>query len=185
MTPPVPPSADAGPALANQRLRRRLLWLALAMFAFAFALAPLYRVFCDVVGIPRAGAAAGAYSGNTQVDTSRQVRVELLAQVEDAASWRLDPPSEARSAYPGELVQVEFELENLGDRPLIGRAVPSYAPPQAARYLRKIECFCFREQRLQPHEKRRLPVLFVLDRAIPRELGVVTLSYAFFAEAGR
>lgn len=180
-------SASPGPAaeLANQRLRRRLLWLALAMFAFAFALAPLYRVFCEAVGIPRGGEVTEAAIGNTQVDTSRRVQVELLAQVEDAVTWRLIPPAGAWSAYPGELVQVEYELENLGDQPLIGRAVPSYAPPQAARYLRKIDCFCFREQRLEPHEKRRLPVLFVLDRAIPRELGVVTLSYAFFGEVGR
>lgn len=176
-----PASPNPAVELANQQLRRHLLWVALGMFAFAFALAPLYRVFCEVVGIPRTEAAIG----NTQVDTSRRVQVELLAQVEDAVTWRLIPPTGALSAYPGELVQVEYELENLGDRPLIGRAVPSYAPPQAARYLRKIDCFCFREQRLEPHEKRRLPVLFVLDRAIPRDLGVVTLSYAFFGEVGR
>jgi cytochrome c oxidase assembly protein subunit 11 len=79
---------------------------------------------------------------------------------------------------------VEYELENLTGRPLVGRAVPSYGPAAAAAHFRKIDCFCFREQRLAPHEKIRLPVLFVLDKNVPRDLGVVTLSYTFFEQGG-
>ncbi len=163
---------------ANARMRRHLLWLAAAMFGFAFALVPLYRVFCETTGLNRDD--AQVLAGNSQVDASRLVWVQLLAQVEDAGPWRLTAPAAAIPAHPGELVQVEFELENLTDRAVTGRAVPSYAPAAAARYFRKIECFCFREQHLAPHEKVRLPVMFVLDRQIPYDMGTVTLSYAFF-----
>ena len=165
---------------ANARVRERLLWLALVMFGFAFAMAPLYRVFCDVTGINRD--AAQALAINTQVDTSRLVLVQLLASVEDASQWRLHPPAAAIPAHPGELIQVDFELENLADQAVSGHAVASYAPAVAARYFRKIECFCFREQHLAPLERRVLPVMFVLDRQIPPDLGVVTLSYAFFRQ---
>jgi cytochrome c oxidase assembly protein subunit 11 len=87
--------------------------------------------------------------------------------------------------HPGELTRVDYELENLTDRPLVGRAVPSYGPPAAAAHFKKIDCFCFREQRLAPYEKILLPVMFVLDRDIAREMKVVTLSYTFFDQGKR
>ncbi|MDD5387725.1 MAG: cytochrome c oxidase assembly protein [Gallionellaceae bacterium] len=166
-------------AAGNQRTSRWLVVLALAMFAFGFALVPLYDVFCDITGLNRD--AAQALANNTQVDASRKVRIELVANVRDEALWRFAAPSQPVDVHPGELVQVEYELENLTNRPLIGRAVPSYAPLAAAAHFKKIDCFCFREQRLAPYETVRLPVLFVLDRGVARDMKVVTLSYTFFA----
>jgi cytochrome c oxidase assembly protein subunit 11 len=171
------------PAAGNLRTSTRLFTLAVAMFAFGFALVPLYDVFCDLTGLNRD--AAQALANNTQVDPSRVVRIELLANVQDGALWRLAAPRLPVDVHPGELVQVEYELENLSDRPLVGRAVPSYAPLAAAAHFKKIDCFCFREQRLAPHEKVRLPVLFVLDRGVAANLQVVTLSYTFFAQGKR
>jgi len=165
-------------AAGNLRTSRRLAALAAAMFAFGFALVPLYEVFCDLTGLNRD--AAQALANNTQVDTSRRVRIELVANVQDGAPWRFAAPRLPLDVHPGELVRVEYELENLSDRPLVGRAVPSYGPAAAAAHFKKIDCFCFREQRLAPHEKVRLPVLFVLDRGVAADMKVVTLSYTFF-----
>ena len=36
-------------------------------------------------------------------------------------------------------------------------------PPAAGKYFNKIECFCFDEQRIGPHETVNMPVLFTLD----------------------
>lgn len=163
----------------NRRTSLRLTLMSAAMFAFGFALVPLYDVFCDLTGLNRD--AAQALANNTQVDFSRKVRIELVANVRDDALWRFAAPRLPVEVHPGELVQVEYELENLSDRPLVGRAVPSYAPLAAAAHFKKIDCFCFREQRLAPHEKMRLPVLFVLDRGVAANMKVVTLSYTFFA----
>jgi len=166
-------------ATGNRRTSLRLTLISVAMFAFGFALVPLYDVFCDLTGLNRD--AAQALANNTQVDASRRVRIELVANVQEGALWRFAAPRLPVDVHPGELVQVEYELENLSDRPLVGRAVPSYAPLAAAAHFKKIDCFCFREQRLAPHEKVRLPVLFVLDRGVARDMKVVTLSYTFFA----
>lgn len=166
------------PASGNLRTSLRLVAVSAAMFAFGFALVPLYDVFCDVTGLNRD--AAQALANNTQVDTSRSVRIELVANVQDGAIWRFTAPRMPVDVHPGELVQVDYELENLTDRPLAGRAVPSYGPPAAAAHFKKIDCFCFREQYLAPHEKLRLPVLFVIDRGIATDMKVVTLSYTFF-----
>ena len=176
--PPPGPGHKESRDQANARTLRRLLLAVLAMFGFGFAMVPLYNTFCDLTGFNRGEVQALAQ--NTQVDASRQVRVELLANVQDAAALRFTAPDKPITSHPGALVRVDYELENLTDKPLVGRAVPSYGPAAAASYFKKIECFCFRNQDLAPHEKRQLPVLFVLDRAMPPDMGVVTLSYTFF-----
>lgn len=185
--PDKPPAPGAGHgdsrSRANARTLRRLLLAVLAMFGFAFAMVPLYDTFCDLTGFNRGE--VQALARNTQVDASRRVRVEFLANDmlvngQGEALWRFTAPSRPINPHPGALVRVDYELENLTDRPLVGRAVPSYGPAAAAPYFKKIECFCFRDQTLVPREKRVLPVLFVLDRELPPDMGVVTLSYTFF-----
>ena len=168
------------PAAGNLNTSLRLAAVSLAMFGFGFALVPLYDVFCDLTGLNRD--AAQALVSNTQVDTSRSVRVELVANVQDGAVWRFTAPRQPVDVHPGELVRVDYELENLTDHFLIGRAVPSYGPAAAAAHFRKIDCFCFREQHLAPHEKLRLPVLFVIDRKVAADMKVMTLSYTFFQQ---
>ena len=163
---------------ANSVLLRRLLLVSVGMFGFGFALVPLYDVLCDVTGLNRGEVQALAQ--NTQVDYSRVVGVEMVASVPDSLPVRLVAPNKALQAHPGELVQMEYEVENLSGRVLVTQAIPSYSPQLAAKYFKKIDCFCFREQVLQPHEKRKLPVMFVLDKETPKDLTWLALSYTMF-----
>ena len=98
-----------------------------------------------------------------------------------AASGRCEPIVDV---HPGELTQVEFEVVNTTDRPVTGQAIPSYGPQYAAQYFRKLDCFCFTQQTLQPGERARMPVVFVIDPAAPRDLDTITLSYTFFEVEG-
>jgi cytochrome c oxidase assembly protein subunit 11 len=54
------------------------------------------------------------------------------------------------------------------------------APGQAALHFKKTECFCFTEQKFDAGEGRDMPVLFMVDRELPGEIGTVTLAYTFF-----
>ncbi|TCS73400.1 cytochrome c oxidase assembly protein subunit 11 [Sulfuritortus calidifontis] len=165
-------------AQANRVLLRRLSLIALAMFGFGFALVPLYDVLCDITGLNRGD--IQALARNTQIDYSRPVRVDLVASVPQGVPMRLSAPSRPLTAHPGELMQTEFVLENLSDRPLVAQAIPSYDPPLMAKYFKKIECFCFREQRLAPGERRTMPLMFVLDRKMPRDLPTIALAYTMY-----
>ncbi len=80
--------------------------------------------------------------------------------------------------------QVVFEVVNTSDRPLTGQAVPSYGPQQAGQYFKKLDCFCFAKQTLQPGEVRQMPVVFVVDPQAPEDLSTITLSYTFFEVEG-
>ena len=163
---------------ANRRTMVKLLLVAAGMFGFGFALVPLYGVFCDVTGLNRD--AAQDLANNTLVDYTRRIIVEIVANTQDDSLWRFTAPSQPLVVHPGQLVQVEYKLENLTDKPLLGRAVHSYGPLAAGPHFKNIECFCFRNEHLAPREKTKLPLVFVIDRNLPRDINVVTLSYTLF-----
>ncbi|MGN2391084.1 cytochrome c oxidase assembly protein [Pelomicrobium sp. G1] len=169
-------------AQANRVLVRKLVVIAIAMFGFGFALVPLYEVFCEVTGIRDVGRPDQVV--NTQVDTSRIVTVELDTNVRGDVPWRFASLERRVRVHPGELVQVTFELSNPTDMTVAAQAIPSYGPQLAVQHVKKLECFCFSRQRLQPGETRKLPTVFVIDPALPADVNTVTLSFTLFTIEG-
>lgn len=183
-------SARAADRLAseNRRLLLRLALSAVVMFGFGFLLVPFYEKICDVTGInnflrPEAEAGARA-GGNTQIDTTRTILVQFDANLHDLP-WRFQPVQRSISVHPGQLAQVEYEVSNTRPESITGQAVPSYGPQRAGQYFRKLDCFCFAQQTLAPGESRIMPVVFVVDSALPADVKVITLSYTFFELKGR
>jgi cytochrome c oxidase assembly protein subunit 11 len=170
-----------GVAAENRLLLLKLGAVVLAMFGFGFAMVPFYEKICEVTGI-RDIAKADA-PRNTQVDYARSVRVEFDSNVRKLP-WEFRPLEAIAAVHPGEVRQVMYEIVNTTDRAITGQAIPSYGPPRAAEYFQKLECFCFTRQTLQPGERRRMPVVFVLDPNLPPDLAAVTLSYTFFEVEG-
>jgi cytochrome c oxidase assembly protein subunit 11 len=170
-------------AQANRRLMTRLLVTALGMFGFGFALVPFYESICEATGIRNVFQADAPLARNSQVDASRDIMVEFDANTQ-RLPWTFKPVEGSLSVHPGALTQVEYEVRNTLNRPVTGQAVPSYAPANAAPYFRKLECFCFRQQTLGPGEVRRMPVVFVVDPALPADVRQITLSYTFFEVVG-
>jgi cytochrome c oxidase assembly protein subunit 11 len=166
---------------SNRALLVRLCVVVLAMFGFGFALVPLYDKICEVTGVNRIGTADA--TPNTQVDATRSLRIEFDANVRNLP-WRFKPETPVISVHPGEVTQAVFEVVNTETRPVTGQAIPSYGPQYAAQYFRKLDCFCFTRQTLQPGESRKMPVVFVVDPAAPRELTTISLSYTFFEVEG-
>ncbi|MBI4204782.1 MAG: cytochrome c oxidase assembly protein [Betaproteobacteria bacterium] len=161
---------------------RKLLIVACAMFGFGFALVPFYKKICEVTGINNVLKADQV--ANTQVDTGRWLTVEFDANVRSNLPWTFTPLEKSVRFHPGELVQVTFEIRNDSPRAVTGQAIPSYGPQLAGRYFKKLECFCFTQQTLQPGEVRRMPVVFVIEKDLPQDVNTVTLSYSFFEVEG-
>lgn len=167
---------------ANAAMLRKLVVVACAMFGFGFALVPFYKKICEVTGVNNVVAADKVAS--TQVDASRWVTVEFDTNLRSDLPWVFRPLEKSVRFHPGELVQVEFEVENRSSRAITGQAIPSYGPQLAGRYFKKLECFCFTQQTLNAGEVRRMPVVFVIEKALPQDVGYVTMSYTFFAVEG-
>ncbi|QNM96095.1 cytochrome c oxidase assembly protein [Chitinimonas koreensis] len=166
----------------NRRLLGKLLVIAVGMFGFGFALVPFYQKFCQVSGIN--DLIKPAEVKNTQVDQARTVTVQFDANIRSELPWSFTPEKTQLAVHPGQLVQVVYDVESRSDRAIVGQAVPSYGPSRAADYFNKLECFCFKQQTFQPGEKRRMPVVFVIDPKLPADVHTITLSYSFFEVEG-
>lgn len=178
---PTPSAPTDGRRRASLSTMRRLAVVAVAMFGFGFLLVPLYEKICEVTGIR--DIARPDEVGNTQVDASRSIRIELDASVHQLP-WTFKPAEAVVNVHPGELRQVVYEVTNTTSRPVVGQAIPSYAPRQAGEYFKKLDCFCFTAQALAPGERREMPVVFVIDPKLPADVATVTLSYTFFEIEG-
>ena len=174
--------SDATPQeKANKRLVKKLLVSVLAMFGFAFALVPLYDVFCDLTGLNgKTGRVAADVAEKSSVDLDRVVTVEFTTTVSPGLPWSFESEVFKVDVHPGQIEGVTFVVRNLVDKPVTGRAVPSLAPGQAAKFFKKTECFCFKEQTLQAGQSVEMPVRFIVDPDLPADVQTVTLSYTFF-----
>ncbi|MDB5920027.1 MAG: uncharacterized protein JWR40_4261 [Massilia sp.] len=168
----------------NRALLGKLVVVAVVMFGFGYALVPVYRQMCELLGINVLTQQDGTVERptNTQVDTSRTITVELDGNAQ--GPWRFRPTTRSIDVHPGELATVLYEVVNTQDRTVQAQAIPSYAPQSATPHFKKVECFCFKQQTLKPHEARQMPVVFFIDPALPREVKTITLSYTFFEIAG-
>ena len=163
-------------ARRNRQLMGKLLVIAAGMLGFGFAMVPMYRQICEAIGITQTRAVGAV---NTQVDTSREVKVEFVAS-SAGLPWRFEPMEREVTLNPGELATVRYRVVNNLGRPVTAHAVMNTAPSMAARYIVKQECFCFTDQTLQPGESREMPVVFRVSADAPRDLTAIALSYTFF-----
>jgi cytochrome c oxidase assembly protein subunit 11 len=168
--------------LANRRMKTRLSIFAAAMFGFGFALVPFYEKICQVTGINNLIKPAAAVE-NTQVDRARWVTLEFDANAH-GLQWDFRPVQRSVRVHPGEMIQVEYDVRNNGAQAIVGQAIPSYGPRHAASYVKKLECFCFKQQPLQAGEAKRMPVQLVIDATLPADVNTITLSYTFFEVQG-
>jgi len=167
---------------ANLVTLRKLLVVAMVMFGFGFMLVPFYKKICEVTGINSVLKADEVT--NSQVEAGRILDVQFDTNLRDDLPWTFRPLEKAVRIHPGELTQVMFEIRNNSTRTITGQAIPSYGPQLAASYFKKLECFCFKQQTLRPGEERRMPVVFVIERGLPKDVNTVTLSYSFFEIEG-
>lgn len=167
---------------SNKTLVAKLLVLAVAMFGFGFLLVPLYDIFCDILGIDSRPANTAAIVSSDAVDETRFVTVEFMAALNEYAPWDFRPNVVSMEIHPGKLYDTSYFALNLTDRQIVGQAVPSVAPSQAARYFHKTECFCFTSQNFGPNEGKDMGLQFTIDRELPAHIDRVTLSYTFFVK---
>lgn len=182
--------AIAPDARRNRKVALFALTGAAAMLALGFASVPLYRIFCQVTGfggtperVSEAQAAGIAAAG-------RMVTVRFDANVERGLPWTFGPEVGKQDLPIGQRKLVVFDAKNNSDKPVIGQAVFNVSPERAGAYFKKIQCFCFNEQKLEPGQAVRMPVIYYVDPAIltdpdAKDISEITLSYTFLPAPGQ
>lgn len=156
-----------------------LLGAALGMFGFGFALVPLYSVICKVTGLNGKIDGAAASAEDT-VDKNRTVTIQLLSSTNANLPWDFYPLQKTIKVHPGEMAHFAYYAKNNSGHTMTVQAVPSVSPGLAAQYVRKTECFCFTRQTFKAGEAQEMPVLFHLDKELPKNIKTLTLSYTMF-----
>jgi len=158
------------------------------MLAMGFASVPLYRMFCQVTGFGGTTQRANAAEAAKVQVADQRISVRFDGNVENGMPWRFGPEQVTQEMRIGERKIAYFTAENLSDHAITGIASFNVEPDLAGLYFKKIQCFCFNQQTLQPHEKVRMPVLYYVDPAILKDpesaaTTQITLSYTFHISA--
>lgn len=168
----------------NQKLLSILILISIGMFGFSFALVPLYTVFCKVTGlngkVELKGPNALTRYKNTDLTNSRLIIVELDVNRNRNLNCEFSPTHTALQLKTGELAATTYHVKNLTNKTITIQAIPSITPGKAAKYLKKLECFCFNKQILKPGEAMQLSLRFWLEPTLPCDVKRLTLSYTLF-----
>ncbi len=165
----------------HARLIAKLGLVVVGMFGFGFAMVPLYDVFCDLTGLNgKTGRMAVQDVEAQEIDENRTVTVQFVANLNQSMHWEFQPADTELRVHPGRLYTTSFYARNKAGHDMIGRAIPSVAPGQAALHFKKTECFCFRRQAFEAGEGRDMPVRFMVDTKLPEGIETITLAYTFF-----
>jgi cytochrome c oxidase assembly protein subunit 11 len=170
----------------DRKLKRTLfgcIGLVAVMVGAAYAAVPLYSLFCKLTGF--AGTPLIA-SENGSVVGSKQFLVQFDSNVAPGLAWRFAPEQPKLEVRVGETMTVYFRITNLSDRETTGMATYNVQPELIAPYFNKLQCFCFNEMVLKPHESVDVPVVFFIDPEAAKnrdldKIAAISLSYTFFA----
>ena len=167
---------------AQQKTAAYLGGVAVVMLSLSFAAVPFYNWFCKVTGFAGTTSVAVAPS---DVVLDKTIVIRFDASVDSKMAWEFKPQQTQMTLRIGETGLAFYEAYNPTDRVIAGTASYNVTPDQSGGYFTKIECFCFTEQVLQPHERVVMPVTFFVDPSIQdnaeaREIPEITLSYTFY-----
>jgi len=158
-----------------------------SMFGLSYAAVPFYSWFCAKTGF--GGTPQIAQKAPEQI-ANQTINVRLDSNRASDLSWAFQPKQREMRVRLGEVVNATYVAENLSDKETTGMATYNVTPELAGGYFNKLECFCFTQQVLKPHEKREFTVSFFVDPEVLKDKGLstldtITLSYTFYSQKAR
>ena len=165
----------------NVKTVKKLIIVCFSMFLFSFALVPLYNIICDVTGLngntSNLREKTEEYSKNI---SNEKLNIQFISHEKDKNKLDFKPSEFEMIVSPGKVYSTYYLIKNKSGSIIEGQAIPSVSPNEAAKYLNKIECFCFEKQIIKPGEVVKLPLYFSISEELPVRIKTLTLSYSFF-----
>lgn len=173
--------------MKKQNQHRKILIIgciaAVIMFFFCFAMVPLYSVICRVTGISTSVPTkelSSITATNSQEDLTREITVQFVVVNNKGLPWDFFPNQKTIKLHPGENITTSFHAKNATSRTMTIQAIPSMTPTESIAHFHKIQCFCFNQQTLKGGESKDMPLIFNVDKDLPKDIHVITLAYTLF-----
>lgn len=166
----------------NRRAGMMVLVAVVAMVGLSFAAVPLYDLFCRVTGF--GGTTMTADKAPDHI-IDRDITVRFNTDTDGNLPWEFRAGEKYVKTKVAQQTLVTYTARNWSNQTSGGTAVFNVTPPKAGKYFRKIECFCFQEQIIEPQKTVHMPVLFFIDPAFAtdedmEDISTITLSYTFY-----
>ena len=113
------------------------------------------------------------------------ISINLLTSVHPNLLWDFKPVNSKVLVKPGEVTNIEYTVENLGNSNSTGIATFAYFPNQFENYISKINCFCYDAQTLKPKQKDKFVLVLLIDPEVTKDsktkdIKEVTIQFTFF-----
>jgi cytochrome c oxidase assembly protein subunit 11 len=151
------------------------------MLLFAvFVMPPIYEVLCDITGFNGTTGKVDTEQQYDDVDDERLVEVSFFASTMPGFPVQFGPKVTSMDVVPGKFYTTSYIAKNNTDKEVVGQAIPSVAPTDAALHFKKLECFCFVKQGFKPNEEVEMTLRFVIEPEMEERIKDVSLSYNFY-----
>ncbi len=143
-----------------------------------FVMPPIYDVLCEITGF---NGTTGRVETEKEYsyDENRQVEVSFFASTMGGFPAQFGPKVNSMMVTPGKFYTTSYIAKNNTDETIIGQAIPSVAPTDAALHFKKLECFCFNRQVFKPNEEVEMTLRFVVEPELDKRIEDISLSYNF------
>ena len=116
---------------------------------------------------------------------TKPISLNLLTSVHPDLSWNFKPLKSKIFVTPGEVVNVEYMVENFSDKKSTGIATFAYFPDQYGSYISKLNCFCYDAQTLNPDQKEKFTLVILIDPEVTKDsktkdIKEATIQFTFF-----
>ena len=120
-----------------------------------------------------------------KVITFQPITINLLTSVHPNLIWEFKAVKPKIFVKPGEVITVEYKVENLGNKETTGVATFAYFPNQYGAYISKINCFCYDAQTLKSKEKDKYSFVMFIDPEVTKDsktknVKEITIQFIFF-----
>jgi cytochrome c oxidase assembly protein subunit 11 len=168
----------------NRRVMRGAAAVAIASLGMGFAAVPLYRMFCQTTGYGGTTMRADPRVRTVAV-AGKTMSIRFDSNVTPGMPWQFYPEHRTDTVSVGARDMAIFVARNDSEKEITGTATFNVTPDAAGAYFSKIQCFCFTQQTLKPHQEIRMPVIYFVDPKILKDpeankIQEITLSYTFY-----
>ena len=117
--------------------------------------------------------------------SEESITINLFTSIHPNLPWRFSSLNKKIFVKPGEVKTIEYIVEKLEDRETTGIATFAYFPELFGAYIRKLDCFCYDAQTLEPKQKDTYSVVILIDPEVTKDsktknIKEVTIQFTFF-----